>query len=129
MIKNLLKKIPFLLAIKRSIHSYLFTSTRVNILKEFSGFIPYSSGSYRNKSDITINTINTIFPRLNNIPSRSFGNDISIDDIKSITKNKKTLASALKLKKNFDFYGSDKSNNHNYHYLYGSILTKKKFCN
>jgi hypothetical protein len=50
------------------------------------------------------------------------GKELKVIDISKACKSKREVSSAAALKKLFDYYGSDKANNHNYHLLYGSIL-------
>lgn len=125
-LKEFLKKFPLLVKIKRLVWSNVSLSrgvTRHNILVAFPSFIPYSAGSYSEKSALTIKSINRTFPRLSSLLS-------SLNDLRFIEKNimefsegESERESVLRLKKVLDAYGSDKATLHNYHHLYGAILS------
>ena len=94
-------------------------------LEVFSQFAPNSRGDLKLRSDLTINNIINIFPLLTKLSLHQKNNKTKIIKINSIPKNFKDLQKCNELKVLLDNYGSDKSNRHNYHYLYSHILNNK----
>lgn len=126
-IKNYLKNFQFLVKTKRFIFS-LFSDENgfhlVNINKTFPLFSPNSAGKYTDKASITIAAINQTIPYLLKIP----GLTLSVSPVMDLKNNSLFSCdphSSAELKVLFDYYGSDKANYHNYHFLYSWILSKR----
>lgn len=97
---------------------------KIRIYEEFAALAPNSAGSPRQRTHLTRNTINKIFPelnRLNNlIQKNSFEEVISIE---SFLANKGFVeADADELRILFIDLGSDKANPNNYYKLYAYLL-------
>ena len=95
---------------------------KFDILAAFPAFSPYSAGSYEDKSQLTINTINQVFPALSALAYALGLAPAKVVDIQAIAGSNKDRQSAERLKTHLDRYGSDKATLHDYHYLYGHIL-------
>ena len=89
--------------------------------KNFKMYAPSVAGSQKIKGKITIENINFIFPMISLLISNLFLKK-KIFDSRSFCKNRSGLSNANKLKKLFNYYGSDKSKYHDYHYIYSSIF-------
>ena len=148
-IKNLIKRIPFLLNLKRKIYDALnikdrenpaFGSTKLNILHAFPAYIANSSGTYSQRSELTINTINNLFYSLNFLQTglknvsnlKDFNNLDKEKFIKSNIENPKDFAIknnsydiSRELEALFNQYGSDKSRTHNYHLFYAPMIKNR----
>ena len=127
--KKTLKKIPGLVSIKRLIWSIFDFNrekgqTNLNLVKTFPLYQPCSAGSYDVKSQLTIQTINEVFPSLCALVKNLNGSLLPIEDVVNFPANEIEKNAAVELMKYFDLYGSDKSD-HKYHFLYGSILSNK----
>lgn len=99
---------------------------RLNILKTFPLYRPNSSGTFKDRASLTIQTINQIFPCLSSLLKSLNRKLLPVDDITTFPKTDKDHISVNELKKLFDFYGSDKANYHSYHFLFGTILRDKE---
>ena len=90
-------------------------------LKNFKMYSPSVAGDSKLKGKHTVETINKIFPLISklllklNIKSK-------IINSKLFSAEKKKIECSLKIKKLFDFYGSDKAKQHDYHLIYSSIF-------
>jgi len=89
--------------------------------KNFEIYAPSIAGNSKKKGQITIDNINKIFPTIY-LLIKKLGLKQEIVFSKSFCKNKKKIKQAIRLKKLFDFYGSDKSNFHDYHLIYSSLF-------
>ena len=111
---NKIKLIWFI--IKYGFEKYFF--------KNFQMYAPSIAGSQKIKGKITIENINFLFPMISLLISKLINKEKIIDS-RLFCKNRVRLNDANKLKKLFNFYGSDKSNHHDYHYIYSSIFKKR----
>ena len=94
----------------------------VDYLLSLKMFAPGSAGDPEMRATLTDGTINSIFENIAGLAKNlrmNASEDIRIENT-PITKN--DLDSVSELKKLLDIYGSDKAQQHNYHYLYGTIL-------
>ena len=126
-LKSQFKKFPLIVKIKRRIWSSLRgirDSTTLNILATFPLYLPYSAGTYRDRASLTIQAINQLFPFLGALSKSVNGNVLAIEDITNFPQTEPEKLAVAKLKERLDFYGSDKADRHNYHYLYGAILSE-----
>lgn len=131
-ISRALTNVPGLLPLKQSIYRHFgwgdieTGSTRVQILQAFPAYAPNSSGGYRDRSDLTISTIQKIFPAIesliNTVATSSQDKPLSLDDPKTFAEDLGCCDAALHLGGIFDHYGSDKAKTHDYHFIYSSIL-------
>jgi SAM-dependent methyltransferase len=92
----------------------------------FDKYAPYSGGNSELISKLTKNTINGIFKSIGFLSSQLHGRETEIFDLENIPLTEEELKSIEKLKTLFVKYKSDKSTNHEYHLLYGKLLSKTK---
>ena len=114
MIIKFLKNFSFI----RSIHTYFFKKSWLNILDTFPIYLPNSSGKYRARAKLTIHSINHVFPLINSLGRYTKNKKFIIEDIQQLTDDNISKNSTKTLKQVLDSYNSDKANHHNYHILY-----------
>jgi hypothetical protein len=128
-LKSWLKRFPLLVKLKRELWS-LFDpergTTRLNVVQAFPLYLPYSAGNYSDRAQLTLKTINQIFPSLCLFVQHIQNKKLIVENIEELSLNFHSIASAERLKQLFDSYGSDKASRHNYHHLYGAILRDPK---
>lgn len=129
-IRNSLKNFPWLYSLLRNLYRAFDLNrsggrTYLDVVKTFPLYRPCGAGRYKARAQLTIQSINQTLPFLSELVKFLNGGLIAVTDIVDFPKNDKDLISALELKKYFDSYGSDKSTGHNFHFLYGSILSSK----
>jgi hypothetical protein len=100
-------------------------TTNINLVTTFPLYAPPTSGSYEDKAETTIQTINRIFPLLSNFAKVHTEKHAELKDIRQFAVSSEDLQAAAELKNYLDNYGSDKANVHNYHMLYGPLLKKR----
>lgn len=92
-------------------------------LKNFKIFSPNVAGNSKLKGKHTIDNIKLIFPLISKLILK-----LNIDQKIIKSKDyylKKKNNNSFKIKKLFNFYGSDKANYHDYHLIYSSIFTNE----
>lgn len=127
-VKQFLKRFPPLVQLKRAIWKKFDPdsgSTNLNILSSFPLYIPCAGGTYKEKSSLTIQTINQVFPFLSSLALTTGNRPVKLLDIKQFPKSFEDTLAVADLKILFDKYGSDKANHHNYHFVYGPILKNR----
>lgn len=123
--KQFLKEIPIALKIKRQLWSYFDSSyghTSLNLIRKFPLYAPFSAGNYKDRSLLTIQTINEIFPVLQDFVRSTHSKKMEIVNINKLATTQEEISNAKKFEEIFNKHGSDKGNYHNYHYLYSWIL-------
>ena len=93
----------------------------IHITNSFPIFTPNSAGSYKLRSKLTILSINQTIPALNLFVNDNDKNNLFKNDLEK--KLKVSTPFKKKLAELFEYYGSDKSVTHDYHKLYGEILS------
>ncbi len=93
----------------------------INITATFPSFSPSSWGSYKLRSKLTILSINQTIPALNLFVDKNDKNNLFKNDFEK--KLRLSTPFKKKLGELFEYYGSDKSVAHDYHKLYGEILS------
>ena len=89
--------------------------------KNFKMYSPSVAGDSSLKGKHTVDTINLIFPLISKLLLKlNIKSKIINSNIFSVGKKRAGLSS--KIKKLFDFYGSDKAKFHDYHLIYSSIF-------
>ena len=101
-------------------------TTNLNLLQTFPLFGPYSSGKYKEKSYLTIQTINQIIPFLSSLGASVGRRQVTITPITDFPTSSEDTQASAELKFFFDRHGSDKANLHNYHHFYGPILKNRE---
>ncbi len=96
----------------------------ISLLIAFDQYSPNSNGNPSLRTKLTKKTINEIFNSINLLSSQVSKKNIQIIDIESINLSDEEKNAVETLEKLFNKYGSDKANNHNYHILYGQLLSK-----
>lgn len=127
-LKRIIKSIPYLVSWKRALlpnEDGLAGRSKIEILRSFPLFIPYSEGIYSDRARLTLLAINKVFPSLEKL-AQTLGHDpLPVLDVRIISDSAEKIEAAKSLKLLFDDYGSDKANHHNFHYLYGAILQNR----
>ena len=129
-LKKNLKKFPLLFNFIKKIFIFFNINdaaqlTKINITETFPLFTPRSSGSYSARSKLTISSINKVIPSLISLQTTLGSKLLQVENIENCTKTTLDRKSSEELKLLLESYGSDKTNPHNYHYLYGPILSDK----
>jgi hypothetical protein len=114
-IVKLLKRIKVLLYKKNE-------KTKLNILKTFPIYVPNSAGTYKNKSLLTVQSINQIPQILFTLANNYNVNRLITIDIYDFLNETSDNQFIIQLKEKLDFNGSDKASTHDYHLFYGTIL-------
>ena len=124
-IKSLLKRVTPVYNIYVSLRDSERGTTSLNVLREFAAYKPNSSGSYKDRSSLTISTIKNIFPSLERLGAFS---GITVDETESpeefFNVQSEDLLEINRMASLFNHYGSDKSTTHDYHRIYAPILCK-----
>ncbi|MFM8892499.1 MAG: hypothetical protein ACKOTB_12915 [Planctomycetia bacterium] len=121
-IRDRLRRIPWLLRLKRYVWLVLFGSTRLHVLRAFPLHTPNSSGRYAALATLTMQSINQVFPFLSSLATDCHGPRPTLQPLEDFPSSEGERAAASRLKVLFDRHGSDKSTGHAYHHLYGVIL-------
>lgn len=118
-IKAILKKLG-LLKLYYYIKSFFrrHSFSLLNIESTFPIHTPGSAGTYKTISSLTIDNINSTLKSLAFLTN----NDTADKGLLSFFNLDRKYQSTETLKMKFDYFGSDKSNFHDYHKLYGRIL-------
>ncbi len=127
-IKAYLKQFQLLVRLKRKVWRLFYRSkeiTNIDVLYTFPLYVPKSAGSYTAKAALTIQAINQAIPFLSSIATSVGHKNIHLIDIERFPQSSEDIAAANELKTYLDRYGSDKSNRHNYHHLYGPLLKNR----
>jgi hypothetical protein len=124
---KLLKTIPLFVYLRRKL--WLFNNSRgyfvkLNIHKSFPAFKPSVDGKSRDIANLTIQSINQTFPLIESLLS-SLSIDIPVTSVDEFSKRSDSHQPSRELKVLFDQFGSDKASKHNYHLIYGTILSEK----
>ena len=133
-LKRHLKKVPGLTRLKRLVsRKFDEISTRIHehkhrhaisTIKQFPIFAPNSTGSYEDLMHLTVTSANQTFPSMVQLIECTRGASFSEPaSIETFPNSDKARSAAIKLEQLFNKYGSDKSTSHNYHHLYGMILS------
>jgi len=127
-LKKNLRKFPKLVKLRKKIWRFTQSrkKTKFNVIQYFPAFIPNSSGSYDARTILTLNTINQIFPLIDQTLSSLQSQKYVEKDIAELISTEKQQNLADDLKRKFDEYGSDKASVHNYYYLYAFLFSKRK---
>jgi len=136
-LKRRLKKVPGLIRLKRLMsRKFDEISTRIDehkhrheisTIKQFPIFAANSTGSFEDLMQLTVTAANQTFPFIvqfiESTTSVLFSEPAPIE---TFSNSDKARSAATKLELLFNRYGSDKSTSHNYHHLYGLILSNPK---
>jgi hypothetical protein len=127
-IKKYLMGLPLLASAKSFIWRQLnisYKHSKLNIVTTFPLYVPNSAGSYDELTPLTIQAINQVFPCLSNFISSVKHETIALTYAKDFPADTDEFNAAENLKDALNKHGSDKSNHHNYHYVYGPILKNR----
>ena len=116
-----LKQFPIMIAVKQKIDSIRYGCDYL-ICNSMPLFAPYSSGSYKDRAELTLEAANQSFPLLVHLLDKFKQPRLKIMHAIDFPKDKEDIAAALELKIHLDKNGSNKANRHNYHYIYGPLL-------
>lgn len=124
----------FLRQVKRKIWSALRLSkfigptgpedgiSKINIVRSFPLYSSNSWGEYEPRAELTIHTINNMFPFLLELSKSLDLPDVKLHNIEVLAAHPENHDSSLRLKQLLDKHGSDKAISHNYHWIYGHAL-------
>ena len=135
---ELLRKVPFLVRIN---HAFYSLKGRLELalsnslyrreiadIKRLGQFAPNTSGYYQGLEktihDLTLLSAAQVFPSLSLICDRFRGRALTPIAAEQFCKDLGAEAEASELKEIFDSYGCDKSQNHDYHLVYGAVLKR-----
>jgi hypothetical protein len=125
-LKSIIKKSPagsIVFWIRRVGHrSITEGNTKCNILRTFPQYEANGWGKYKIRAKLTIDSINSIFPALNELCPDSNDNLFQsqmLDYMRSAKDSSQQLGTL------FNKYGSDKASTHNYHELYEAFLSPR----
>lgn len=99
-------------------------ASKINLLREFPIFRPNMNGNYQDKVVIESQTIQNLFPFLSILSQSAGHSELPVMNCRDFSQDTESGEAALKLQHLFDTCGSDKSSLHDYHWVYGSILSK-----
>ena len=143
-VKTHLQKIPVLVLAKRYVwkntrekYSNLrrkyfhlrgkyFDFNRLNVCHAFPLFAPNSSGAYKDRAQLSIQTINQLIPVLSDLATSTGQREREITSITQFLISDEDVEAAEEIKEYFDKHGSDKSYIHNYQCIYGPILKNRE---
>jgi hypothetical protein len=101
--------------------------SKLHLMNELTLFAPGSAGSYAACADLTLQSAQQTFPFLVQlIKSLNIPYQAKIVEAPDFCQSPEDKASAEALKDLFNQYGSDKSQRHDYHHVYGRILNNSK---
>lgn len=123
--KDALRPMSFIVNLKRALvpnSDGMLGITKLNLLRTFPLFRPYSAGTYKDRSRLTVQAINQVFPFLAELAHTVGHKPLPIQPITSVVKTESQRSSVASLKSLFDKHGSDKADQLDYHYLYAPIL-------
>lgn len=96
----------------------------IAIINGFPLFAPNSAGNYRARAELTVLAANQTFPFIAHFLD-VIGRDQLISQMveaQDFCAGEESKESAARLKSVLDYYGSDKADPHDYHYVYAFIL-------
>ena len=137
-IKSYLKRYKILVAINQALYSvinYILISksnllyrNEIKLIQRLNLFAPNTSGTYRGlEKDIaklTLLSANQIFPFLVHMGTQLDKEEKELVTAEMFCSNLHGEDFAAAIKNHFDNNGCDKAHNHNYHYIYGTIIKK-----
>ncbi len=97
--------------------------SRLDVLKTFPLFCPYSGGSYRVREPLAVQAINDIVPALHALGDRVERKAVPVLTDRDYA-DRNGAGQAEELAGLFNRYGSDKATRHGYYIVYASILEK-----
>jgi hypothetical protein len=106
-------------AVRRVMHP-----SDARIIGSFPMFSPASAGSARDLAAVAIQAAEQVFPLLLRITSLNGKNANTIVPITCFADDTSKRLAAAKLEELYNYYGSDKAESHDYHLLYGSLLSE-----
>jgi cephalosporin hydroxylase len=95
------------------------------IIESFPMFSPASAGSARDLAELAIQAADQVFPFLLRIASPNRRDTSAPVPITCFANDTSKKLAAAELKELYDHYGSDKAGNHDYHLVYGSLLSDR----
>lgn len=139
--RRYLKRFPILVFIKRKLINAATAKYRlfagyieqivhcreIRTIRELPLYVPSSMGSRKDLAKLTLLTANQIFPFLGRLVAVSGrGRIMDIIEVESLCRDSTAIEAARELKRLLDEYGSDKSSAHNYHFIYGMVLSEPR---
>ena len=134
--KKILKKIPFLVWLNKKlqelknkfllIKSNTFFNREITLINDLILYAPNTSKTFvgleKEISNLTILSAKQVFPFLQHLIAKIDKNSIQTITAEDFCDKFQGRQMSMKIKEHFDRYGCDKSLNHNYHFIYGTII-------
>jgi cephalosporin hydroxylase len=108
----------------RGAFARILNPSAASIIRSFPMFTPASAGSTRDLAALAIQAADQVFPLLFRIASPNGSATSMTVPIAGFVDDTSKKHAAAKLKELYDNYGSDKARHHDYHLLYGSLLSE-----
>jgi hypothetical protein len=125
--KKLLETIPLFVILRNKVGLYNNNRgyfAKLNMQKSFPAFWPSSAGKSKELANLTIQSINQTFPLIDSLLA-SLSIKIPIISVDEFSKRTNSNQPSMELKILFDQFGSDKASKHDYHLVYGAVLSEK----
>jgi SAM-dependent methyltransferase len=116
-------RLPSVVRIKKAVRGVLY-GFEPEILDRLPLFQPWSAGSVEALEKLTILAANRTFPLLADLLAETGRERTALVTAGDFCAEGAARASSLELKRLFDKYGSDKAALHDYHLVYGTVLTR-----
>lgn len=105
----------------------IFNKHNIDILVGLPLHVPYSAGRCSQLAHLTILSAHQIFPLLQHLTKvMGTSKELRILPVEAFCASEAAHHAAAQLEILFNTWGSDKSQKHNYHLVYGSILARKE---
>lgn len=111
-VRKVLKKVPFLVSAKRYLWNLVKQRegvTTLDVLSAFPSFAPNSDGNYKDKAEVTLQTINGTVPALRSLLISLRSRMPEITDVEYVPRSDEDRLACSQLKTYLDKHGSDKA--------------------
>lgn len=122
-LRNWLKQFPVAVRLRKAVHGAIYGFDS-EILGRFPLFEPWSAGPSQALEELTVLTANQTFPLLARLLTEIGKDDINPISVDAFCSDTPSREASAQLKRLFDQYGSDKAAEHDYHLVYGTILSR-----
>jgi SAM-dependent methyltransferase len=123
-IREWLTRFPTLVAVKRAVWRAFYGSDS-EIIGKLPLFEPWSPGPLPARANLTILAANQTFPFLAHYLSKIGKDNVAFIQAKDLCADEVSKRASDELKQLFNKYGSDKAATHDYHFIYGAILSQR----
>jgi hypothetical protein len=123
--KRWLKQFPQLVKLKRGFVDSV-QKRDLELCEAMPLFAPNSGGSPSARAKLTVLSANQTFPFLGLLLNALGEGKLECIEAKDFADTPEEIEAAIKLKEAFEFHKSDKSSEHNYHFIYAKMLKDRK---